>query len=547
MGKKLTSLNKWSCLCVAVFAAFYFFAFSTNSALAGGNGWTAGAEGVNDYIYFRIDTELDVLNAKGVTVEWSCGGNGETSGSYSVYKGSVTDGISLASDSDNTVDGIVSIASQSAENTGTNGSGCDVGEVVTATVSLGGWVTRVWDSVALTDTNFTTRASMDYTIRVNGVADELSTALTLDGTTASASYSGTVASQSYSNSGGTWRKYIAGSTTGGTVTGGADGYVNRATTSTLTVSATASTSVDFGVTATTSAHNESGLLFGHKIQVFQSGGNFTDSKITYGTVVAGNSLGTACTMGTSGNTGSGYWYCPVPLAHTGTSARYSGNFFQTTTETYTDRTTGSDVQELTVISPIANVSGGGGSTTTTTTTTTTPTPTPTPTPSEEPTPTLTPSTSSGQTTPSSKGFISLEVLNLKEGDIISASGSDDPDIYIANDWGYKRLFLNPVIFGFYGHLGGFSNVKTTTSTTRDTMVTSGLFRNCETDDPKVYGVEVTAEDAGTLHWVNTTGEQAVADDSDFFKKVFCINSNEFSWYPQGTDYTSVNQVPVYSR
>ena len=39
---------------------------------------------------------------------------------------------------------------------------------------------------------------------------------------------------------------------------------------------------------------------------------------------------------------------------------------------------------------------------------------------------------------------------LKEGDVVSAAGSDDPDVYIVNDWGYKRLFLNPVIFGFYG-------------------------------------------------------------------------------------------------
>ena len=55
------------------------------------------------------------------------------------------------------------------------------------------------------------------------------------------------------------------------------------------------------------------------------------------------------------------------------------------------------------------------------------------------------------------------------------------------------------------------------------------------------------EDAGVLHWVNTTGEQAVADDPEFFKKVFCINSNEFNGYSKGSDYISVNQVPSYSR
>src|SRR3990167_5207257 len=46
---------------------------------------------------------------------------------------------------------------------------------------------------------------------------------------------------------------------------------------------------------------------------------------------------------------------------------------------------------------------------------------------------------------------------LTEGNVISAAGSDDPDVYIVNELGYKRLFLNPVIFGFYGHLGGFEN------------------------------------------------------------------------------------------
>lgn len=136
---------------------------------------------------------------------------------------------------------------------------------------------------------------------------------------------------------------------------------------------------------------------------------------------------------------------------------------------------------------------------------------------------------------------------LKEGDTVSAAGSDDPDVYIINDWGYKRLFLNPVIFGFYGHLGGFAAVHSITPATRDAFPTSGLFRNCETNDEKVYGVETTGEDTGVLHWVNTTGAQAVADDPNFFKKVFCINSNEFNWYAKGSNYTSVSQVPSYVR
>lgn len=136
---------------------------------------------------------------------------------------------------------------------------------------------------------------------------------------------------------------------------------------------------------------------------------------------------------------------------------------------------------------------------------------------------------------------------LKEGDVVSAAGSDDPDVYIVNELGYKRLFLNPAIFNFYGHLGGFAAVKNVSAATRDAFGTSGLFRNCETNDEKVYGVETTGEDTGMLHWVNTPGAQAVVDDPNFFKKVFCVNSNEFNWYSKGSDYTSVSQVPSYAR
>ncbi|OGN00810.1 MAG: hypothetical protein A3I26_00690 [Candidatus Yanofskybacteria bacterium RIFCSPLOWO2_02_FULL_43_10] len=134
---------------------------------------------------------------------------------------------------------------------------------------------------------------------------------------------------------------------------------------------------------------------------------------------------------------------------------------------------------------------------------------------------------------------------LKEGDTISAAGSDDPDVYIVNDWGYKRLFLNPQIFNLYGHLGGFSAVKNVSPATRDAFGTSGLFRVDGTE--KVYGIESTGEDTSVLHWVNTSGAQAVADDANFFKKVFVINQAEFNLYTLGSNYTSVNQVPSYSR
>src|SRR3990167_5795161 len=103
---------------------------------------------------------------------------------------------------------------------------------------------------------------------------------------------------------------------------------------------------------------------------------------------------------------------------------------------------------------------------------------------------------------------------LTEGDVISAAGSDDPDVYIVNEMGYKRLFLNPAIFGLYGHLGGFASVKSVSPATRDAFPTSGLFR--VDGEEKVYGLQTTGEDVAVLRWVNTPGAQAVIDDPNFF-------------------------------
>ncbi len=140
-------------------------------------------------------------------------------------------------------------------------------------------------------------------------------------------------------------------------------------------------------------------------------------------------------------------------------------------------------------------------------------------------------------------------FGLREGDLISAYGSiGDPDVYIVNELGFKRLFLNPIIFGFYGHLGGYTAVRQVEVIARDAFPTSGLFRNCENGDEAVYGVEVTAEDAGILHHVQMTGDQAIAHDPDFFRKVFCINASEFNWYPKSlVPFTALSQLPIYKR
>jgi hypothetical protein len=128
-----------------------------------------------------------------------------------------------------------------------------------------------------------------------------------------------------------------------------------------------------------------------------------------------------------------------------------------------------------------------------------------------------------------------EDYGLKEGDLIRAQG--DFDIFIINQYGYKRLFLNPTIFNMYGHLtGGWKAVKTVTPQVRDAFVTSDYYRYV--DSPKVYYLEVTGGDTGMLHWVNMTSESFLSQGGKP-ESVFIINKSEFNWYPKGTDKASL--------
>ena len=136
---------------------------------------------------------------------------------------------------------------------------------------------------------------------------------------------------------------------------------------------------------------------------------------------------------------------------------------------------------------------------------------------------------------------------LKEGDLVSALFSDDPDVYIINEQGYKRLFLNAEIFNFYGHLGGFFNVKLVSEETLDAFPTSGLFRNCEDNDSRVYGVEIEGEDIGKLRWLNASATSTLSEDPAFFNKVFCVNKKEFNWYPKGLSLKFLKDLPKYER
>ena len=133
------------------------------------------------------------------------------------------------------------------------------------------------------------------------------------------------------------------------------------------------------------------------------------------------------------------------------------------------------------------------------------------------------------------GMAKPEDYGLKEGDLIRAQG--DFDIFIINQLGYKRLFLNPAIFNMYGHLtGGWAAVKTVTTATRDAFVTSTHYRYVNED--KVYHLTVTGEDTGTLHWINMTAENFSAQGGTA-NAIFTINKSELDWYPKGADKTSL--------
>lgn len=438
-----------------------------------------------DFYFFRIDTEIDVpayFGSSGATVTWRCNGTGY---------GIVTDG--TASESTNLLDGIIKVASTSAENNASH-AGCDGGEAITATASFSGWVNELWsDTVSAVGPNvtFTTRASMDYTIVINGIVDELGSTLTLNGTTASATYSSTVASQSYSGG----KRYVAASASGGTVTGGADGYVNR-TSSALTVSSTASQSVDFGTTDN-STLNESGLLFGVKATL--NGTNrhsVAVNNITGATVKAGNNAATSCTDNSDGK-----YYCAIPLSHTGTTAQATSipQGFSDANCAYTDRTTGGDAQSTCTIAATEPNAGGGG------TPISAPTPTPTPTP--EPTPTSIP-----EPTPQ------VESVKLYRKD-------NDPKVYVQignkplqwvrtleefNQAGYKwedvQVLNNEELLSLPIEASSLSMVK--------------LFR--KVSDPKVY----VKGDDGVLRWIKTA-EEFVAGGYDW-ADVKEISGDEFA-------------------
>src|SRR3989344_8373786 len=146
---------------VATLATFLLFSDKAHAADDG------------EFVWFRIDTELNDLLSEGgtLTIRWYCDG----ASSF----GQVND--NTASESTNARDGIIKVASASAEMTAAS---CTIGgsETLRASASIDGWVVETWTASsfpgASTTAPFATGASLDYTIVVNGVDDELGNSLT---------------------------------------------------------------------------------------------------------------------------------------------------------------------------------------------------------------------------------------------------------------------------------------------------------------------------------------------------------------------------------
>ncbi|MDP3730983.1 MAG: hypothetical protein Q8R34_00605 [bacterium] len=132
-------------------------------------------------------------------------------------------------------------------------------------------------------------------------------------------------------------------------------------------------------------------------------------------------------------------------------------------------------------------------------------------------------------------------FGLQEGDFIRAEG--DNDVYIINDFGFKRLVLSPQICLLYGHLGErgcFAAVKVVSAKVRDAFQTSLFFTDGENKDGRVYFLELTGEDSALLRFVNMSGEDFVNQGGNF-SSIFIFNTREKNTYLLGAE---INNLPI---
>src|SRR3989344_1431236 len=347
-------------VCLVVVVSFVFL--NIGSALA--------VIGEGD-IRFRIDDELGTAITGGIS-RFKCSGD-------TVIV--VSDG--GGSDSNATA-GIIDIASTSSNFTAeSGGAGCDT-NAEAFTVASASFPGYIW-TTANTLTTYSTTAlsnsgsSLSFSLKATVINQELGTALTINGTAASASVAGKTTTYSGNAA------YIPVKVSDGsfTVTAGADGYVNK-TFTTITISSRSQQTVHFDDGTDAGANDWVGnaLTFALKMVltvVSRFGDTFSNK--TGATVTAGDNLGISCTDNVTGS-----YYCAVTLAETATTVSATLAGYGTNTTTYTDRTVGSDAQGSKTITITEGGAGGGGDYVA-----------PTPTPSASPTGSVSPSPSTTPT------------------------------------------------------------------------------------------------------------------------------------------------------
>ena len=124
-------------------------------------------------------------------------------------------------------------------------------------------------------------------------------------------------------------------------------------------------------------------------------------------------------------------------------------------------------------------------------------------------------------------------FGLKEGDFIRAKG--DVDVFIINDFGFKRLVLSPQICLLYGHLGKrgcFAAVKVVSPQVRDAFKTSQFFTDGENQDGLVYFLDITGSDSAVLRLLNLSAEDFLRQGGNP-SSIFLFNTREKNTYPFG--------------
>ena len=186
-------------------------------------------------------------------------------------------------------------------------------------------------------TSSTSCKGLQFSNKVTGITDELLNPLTSGLTVKTGNSFGTTC---VANS-GAWYCAVPLADTSTAISVAKDGYVTNTATS-FTADRTTATDPQ-------QTQSVSGVKYALKI----TAANAVNVPITGATVTAGDNFGVTCTE--SGSTG--VYYCAIPLAQTGTTAKIIAASYDAQTGTYSDRTVDTDPQSLLSLAPSVTASG----------------------------------------------------------------------------------------------------------------------------------------------------------------------------------------------